>query len=184
MNTRFTLKIAMVFAAMFFMLTDSMSTENRNENELEITTDKTWLLKDFNGNGRSINDYTGNGKWLVAMVWASDCHICDKEVGNYVLWYERHKNINATVLGVSIDGWKNKSNALAFVDRHKITFPNLIASPAIVSNLIERLTGTPLYGTPTFLVFSPEGKLLAVQTGAVPTTLIDDFIQKNSTKTN
>ena len=36
-------------------------------------------LQDFDGQPKSISDYAGKGKWLVVMIWASDCHICNQE---------------------------------------------------------------------------------------------------------
>ena len=38
-----------------------------------------------------IEDYAGKGKWLAVMYWASDCHVCNVEVGNYADFHERHR---------------------------------------------------------------------------------------------
>jgi hypothetical protein len=43
------------------------------------------------------------------------------------------------------------------------------------------VTGRQWVGTPTFLVYDPEGTLRAQQAGAVPTELIEQFIASNST---
>jgi len=37
-------------------------------------------FKDLNGNIRTVDDYIGKGKWVLVMIWASDCHICNEEV--------------------------------------------------------------------------------------------------------
>jgi hypothetical protein len=44
------------------------------------------------------------------------------------------------------------------------------------SRLFYELTGTPLNGTPAFLLYTPEGELAAQQVGAVPVDLIETFI--------
>jgi len=141
---------------------------------------KEVMLQDFEGNKHKLNEYTGNGKWLVVMIWASDCHICNSEIKNYVDFHNKFKNKNTTVLGISVDGWEFKDNALEFIRKHKVNFPNLIAAPIVVDHLYELQTGKNLVGTPSFLIYSPSGELKAEQTGAVPTSVIEDFIGKFS----
>ena len=136
-------------------------------------------LKDFDGNNRSLDDYTGDGKWLVVMIWASDCHVCNQEVNGYVDFHTDHKGRDATVLGISMDGAGGKRDALGFIERHAVNYPNLIGEPAEVASLYASLTGQRWRGTPTFLVYSPDGKLSAQQVGAVPTKLIEQHIQRN-----
>jgi len=68
--------------------------------------------------------------------------------------------------------------AKGFVQRHKVTFPNLIGTSEQVTELYSRLTGEFLVGTPSFLVFDPKGELVAKQAGAVPVRLIENFIKE------
>lgn len=143
---------------------------------------KEILLHDFSGNSHKLSEYTGKGKWLVVMIWASDCHICNKEVKNYIAFHKKHKNTDATILGISVDGMEFKDNAQEFIRKHKVNFPNLIAAPIVVDHLYELQTGQNLVGTPSFLIYSPSGDLKAQQTGAVPTSIVEDFIKKYSTK--
>jgi len=138
------------------------------------------LLRDFSGKDHKLDEYTGKGKWLVIMIWASDCHVCNNEVEKYVTFHELHKNNDATVLGISTDGWEFKEKALAFIKKHNVTFPNLIAAPIVVNHFYELQTGKSLVGTPSFLVYSPTGELKAQQSGAVPVKLIEDFISELS----
>lgn len=137
-------------------------------------------LTDFDGNPASINDYTGNGKWLVVMFWASDCHICSKEAHQYVALHERHKDGNISVLGVSTDGMQNKDAAQTFIKEHKLNFPNLIGSLEDIAGMYYDLTGNHWIGTPTFFIYNPEGKLRIADAGAIPAQMIEDFIDENS----
>ena len=66
---------------------------------------------DFSGNQKSIKDYVGNGKWLVVMLWASDCHVCNQEAHQYVKFHKLHKDKDAIVLGISLDGKNKKADA-------------------------------------------------------------------------
>lgn len=139
-------------------------------------------LQDFKGNPQVLENYTGKGKWLIVMLWASDCYICNKEAHQYVDFHLIHADEDATVLGISLDGESRKKEAENFIEKHNIDFPNLIAEPEYVSAMYKNLTDQFFSGTPTFLIFSPDGKLKATQAGAVPTSLIEDFIKKNSSK--
>ena len=138
-------------------------------------------LLDFDGQPKSISDFAGKGKWLVVMIWASDCHICNKEAHAYVDFHFAHADDTAQVLGISADGQAKKTDALRFIERHKVNFPNLIGEPADVARHFSELTGTYFVGTPTFLIYDPEGILKAQQAGAVPTELIENFIQQQTT---
>ena len=139
-------------------------------------------FEDFNGKPQVLENYLGKGKWTIVMMWASDCHICNREAHEYVDFHMIHSDTDATVLGISLDGDSRKKAAEKFIKKHSVDFPNLIAEPEYVSALYKELTGQYFAGTPSFLIYSPEGELKAAQAGAVPTKLIEDFIKKNPAK--
>lgn len=140
-------------------------------------------LRDLSGHVRTIQDYTGKGKWLVVMIWASDCGACNAEAHNYVAFQKSHPGINATMLGISVDGLSDVEAAKAFVQRHDVNFPNLIGNPQDVDALYMKATGGDyLRGTPTFLIYNPQGKPVAAQLGAVPVSLIEQYIKDHSGK--
>ena len=128
----------------------------------------------------TIDTHGGQGKWLVVMVWASDCEICKTEVGAYKQFHQRHRQTTASVLGLTIDGAAGKEEALDFVNQHNLNFSNLIGEPEAVMSYFQILTGSPWIGTPSFLVFGPNGELMAKQVGALSPDLIDQFIADNS----
>jgi peroxiredoxin len=138
------------------------------------------LLKGFDGSFHTLDEYTGQGKWTVVMLWASDCHACNAEAKQYVKFHKAHKDKDATILGVSLDGKDKKAEAEKFIQRHGVTFPNLIDEPMKVAQLYTDLTGQPWVGTPSFLIYSPSGELRAAQVGAVPTQIIESFMAKEA----
>jgi len=137
-------------------------------------------LKDIEGKDRTLDEYTGKGKWSVALLWASDCHVCNLEAEQYIQFHEDNKDKNIHVIGISLDGQKKLDAAKAFIKRHDVTFPNLIGEFVEVASLYETLTGGEWAGTPTILVFNPAGELKAAQPGAVPVELISQFITSQS----
>jgi len=181
MGNGFIKNISLLFVVYSLALLNAWSAElSEDKDYTPLKNKQENVLYDFRGKTHDLTEYTGKGKWLIVMIWVSDCHVCNKEVKNYIEFHNKHKDKDATILGISIDGWEKKKDALAFIDRHKVTFPNLIGSPEGVTELYAQLTGGFMVGTPTFLVFSPAGELLAQQTGAVPVETIEEFIQTQS----
>jgi peroxiredoxin len=135
-------------------------------------------LQDLDGQKTTLQEHTGKGLWTVVMIWASDCYVCNAEAHQYIDFHMMHSDTDATVLGISMDGRENIDDALRFIDKNGVDFPNLIGEPADVAMLYMKLTGKPWVGTPSFLVFNRKGELRAQQVGAVPPDLIEAFIAR------
>ena len=133
-------------------------------------------LTTFKGEPSGLDGFTGQGQWTVVKIWVSDCGVCNAEAHAYVAFHDKHKAADAQMLGISLDGLDNLFDAEAFVERHDLNYPNLIIDREAGSRLFYELTGTPLAGTPAFLIYTPEGELVAQQVGAVPVDLIETFI--------
>jgi peroxiredoxin len=138
------------------------------------------VFSDFDGTPRSIESYTGDGQWLVVMIWAHDCHVCNMEAESYAQFHETHKDGTARVLGISLDGAAAKAEISAFVEKHALPFPNLIGEPQTTMLYYQMLTGARFLGTPTILLYDPSGKLRAAEAGAIPTQIIEQYIADNS----
>ncbi|MDH5183098.1 MAG: TlpA family protein disulfide reductase [Gammaproteobacteria bacterium] len=143
-------------------------------------------LQDFNGKAAKIEDFSGKGKWLVVMIWAHDCHVCNQEASNYDFFHDAYKDKTATVLGISIDGLAKKAKAEAFIARHNLSFPNLIGNSQEFKQLFSEISpefakaGWQAMPTPGFLIYDPKGKLVVQEIGGVPVTLIEAYIERNS----
>lgn len=135
---------------------------------------------DFDGKPKSIEQYTGNGRWLVVMLWASDCLVCNREIPEYIKFQKQHNGKDAHMLGISLDGAAKKAAALDFMKKHQVNFPSLIGEPEQVAARYQELTGDTWVGTPSFMVYTPDGKLLGAQAGAVPVSVIESFIARES----
>ncbi len=137
---------------------------------------------DFQGKKYSLNDVRGKGKWLIVMIWRNDCHVCNKEVGQYMVFHTKNKDNLATVLGISIDGPKKKRQAMSFIKRHKVNFPNLLVDQNIFASLYNAISGKKFLGTPTIMIFARDGKSMGQQPGAIPTAIIEKFVKDNEKK--
>lgn len=139
-------------------------------------------LKDFNGRERNVNEYIGRGKWVALTIWAHDCHICAAEIHELAAFHRAHKDRDAVVLGVTIDGYAKRKQARAFVDRHRLPFPNLIAEPE--QDTILKFGAGELIGTPTTYLYEPSGRLAAMTPGPVSRQDIETYIQRNPPQTD
>ena len=120
-------------------------------------------LMDIEGKEHNVNEYIGQGKWTVVAVWSADCPICRRDIYHMTFFYDEHRKTDATVLGLSVDGYANRRKAQAFIEEQSLNFPNLIGE----SEDASRLSGAMFIGTPTYYFFSPEGKFMTQRIGPV-----------------
>lgn len=137
---------------------------------------------DFDKKPQELEQYVGKGKWTVVMFWASNCHVCNVEAEQYIQFHESHKDTDALVVGISLDGLSGDGlkKAKGFIKRHDVTFPNLIGSRSDVIYYYTQVINGPWQGTPSFLIYTPKGELVAAQAGAVPADLIEEFMASQS----
>ncbi|MBI3545944.1 MAG: TlpA family protein disulfide reductase [Gammaproteobacteria bacterium] len=121
------------------------------------------VFKDFTGKDRNVNEFIGHGKWTVVAIWSADCPICRRDIYHMTFFHDEHRNKDATVLGLSVDGYANRDKAQGFVTDQSLNFPNLIGSAEDAAQLGN---GT-FIGTPTYYFFSPDGKFLTQRIGPV-----------------
>ena len=143
-------------------------------------------LQDFNGQPASIEQYAGKGQWLVVMIWAHDCRVCNEEASNYDFFHDAYKDKNARVLGISIDGVEKKTLAEQFIARHQLGFPNLLGDNRQFMQFFNQISadfaskGWQGMPTPAFLIYNPAGKLVVQEVGGVPVNLVEAYIKNNS----
>jgi peroxiredoxin len=131
-------------------------------------------LKDLSGGEQHLSQLIGQGQWTVVVLWAEDCEVCNAEIQSLDFFHDEHKNKDARILGISIDGEEKIKLAQEFVKRHDLSFPNLLIEPDM--RQISKLGGGDFIGTPTFYIYTPEGEIVASQAGAVPVNILEDFI--------
>jgi peroxiredoxin len=178
LNTiKYLIKLNCVVAIFFYSQLVTAAVETPSViNESKIT------LQDFSDGSVLFENYIKAKQWTVVMFWASDCHVCNVEANQFVNLHKKYKDKNIRVLGVSVDGKRKKRAAQEFINIHNINFPNLIGELEIITQLYNQYTGETWVGTPTFIIFSPEGKVMAQRPGMLPTELIVGFIENQTNK--
>ena len=114
-----------------------------------------FTLPDVDGNPVSLSSF--RGKYVLVDFWAAWCPDCRKENPNIVSAWEKYKNKNFAVLGVSLD--RNRDQWLAAIEKDKLTWTQVSdlkywSSEAAVLYCIRWI--------PMSFLIDPEGKIVAI----------------------
>ena len=128
---------------------------------LQATTG--FAMSDLWGNPSKINPWVGKGKWTVIKVWKSDCGICMSTMRETNA--AQHAIPNTNVIGISLDG--DPKVAHKSLQPLRVSFRNFVTNRHEFNRFIRKSTRRSIKGYPTYLIYSPRGKLKAMQTGDV-----------------
>lgn len=131
-------------------------------------------MSDIYGNPSELNSHVGKGKWLVVKVWRSDCGICmstmkETNSAQYII-------PNTEIVGVSLDGDANVANRA--LRRERVSFKNLVSNAHEFNRYIKRSTRRNIVGYPTYMIYAPNGKLKAMQTGDIKPSELRRYISR------
>ncbi|MDI9338469.1 MAG: TlpA disulfide reductase family protein [Alphaproteobacteria bacterium] len=130
----------------FMGLSQSYPLLNRQAPELKMPNEK----------GVMFSSYSLKGKYVLIDFWASWCGPCRKENPNVVRAYQKFKNKNFTILGVSLD--KNKQSWLDAIKQDNLAWYQ-------ISDLkYWQSAATELFyfdGIPFNVLVDPTGKIIA-----------------------
>lgn len=139
-------------------------------------------LVDTQGEFASLDGTFGNGKWTLVMIWATDCHICKEQKPKISAFHDKHKDSLVEVFGIALDGASHLDDVNQYLEEHQPTFPNYVGELPIVASNYTSLTEEPLRGTPTYLLFNPQGELKGNNPGPVSPSAIEGFIERHTNK--
>lgn len=133
-------------------------------------------MSDIYGNPSELNHHVGKGKWLVVKVWRSDCGICMSTM--HETNSARYTIPNTEIVGVSLDGDARVANQA--LRRVRVNFKNLVSNANEFNRYIKRSTRRNITGYPTYMIYAPNGKLKAMQTGDVKPSELRRYISRQT----
>lgn len=133
-------------------------------------------MSDIYGNPSELNHHLGKGKWLVVKVWRSDCGICmstmrETNSAQYII-------PNTEIIGVSLDG--DARIAHRALRSQRVNFKNFVSNTHEFNRYIKRSTRRNIVGYPTYMIYAPNGKLKAMQTGDVKPSELRRYISRQT----
>lgn len=128
------------------------------------------------GETSQFGEHIIKGKWTIVMVWTTYCGVCREEYPKISEFHERHKDKNAVVLGISLDGFGTGLKVEAYRQKQHHTFPSLLANAEEFAEPYEKTTGTNFSGTPTYLIFDDQQRLQAFKNGKLDLAELETFI--------
>ena len=137
-------------------------------------------LKTLQGKPASLDQWVGKGKWVLVMFWAVHCKYCEMNKPAINAFYAKHKNRDATVVGVSIDGMAQIDAIRNKLRQAPTKFPNYVADLSLMALNYEIAALEPFRGTPTYWFFSPRGELKAVNPGPVRVEALEAYMARFS----
>lgn len=144
-----------------------------------FTSASDWTeVRTLDGKFTTLSQHFEKDKWTLVMLWTTDCGICQREYPKMSEFHDKHKDIDAKVIGVSLDGYSELNKITEHIDEMPMTFDNLIGEVTVVAYNYEAATEESLRGTPTFLMFNPQGQLVGHNPGPVKPEALEKFISR------
>lgn len=137
-----------------------------------------FALSDMDGKAASFGQLAVPGKWTVVEIWASDCRACRASIHETIDF--EASNPDVAVVGLSLDGEtpEGKAKAQKFIDEFALDFNNLLNNPTDVDKFLYGTHKYSFIGTPTFVVYDPEGKLHKIQAGIMRSDALQELVKK------
>lgn len=109
---------------------------------------------DTNNNPLSLSNF--KGKYVLIDFWSSGCGWCRKETPYLLEAFNKYKNNNFTILGVSSDYHKN--DWLKAIEEDKSFWDHLLIPKDSIRTIMNKYC---IIGIPHILLIDPEGKIIA-----------------------
>jgi cytochrome c biogenesis protein CcmG, thiol:disulfide interchange protein DsbE len=120
---------------------------------------------DGSGQGE-IADYRGH--WVLVNLWASWCVPCRREAPVLDRFARRYRSRNVRVLGIDVQD--NSADAVAFLRKYKVAYPQLRSVGA------ERSEAFGSTGVPENFLVDPQGKLAFIWRGPVDEKILESQV--------
>jgi len=129
-------------------------------------------FKDINNKTHQLSKY--RGKWLFINFWAGYCAICRQEIPTLIRFQQAHKD-DVTILGVNYGG-ETHQEIKAAMARYKFNYTIIPGQSSIYSIFRE------VDATPTTIIISPEGRMVAKAIGQQSWQELSAFIKDHRKK--
>jgi len=121
---------------------------------------QAFLVSDFEGNRVDVQDYIGDGRWTMVMLWQLDCIPCEEQKPAVEAFHNKYKSSSAHVVGLVIDGHEEMPKIKKFVAKKPTAFPSHVVFGDVFQEQIKKETGKIFPAAPGYILYTPDGKLV------------------------
>lgn len=136
-------------------------------------------VRTLDGESVPLSQYFEPGKWTMVMMWTTYCGACRSQYPSVSAFHDKHKNVDAKVIGMSLDGFAEVEKVRAYIAGKPMTFESSIVEADAIRGAYKALTEESFTGTPTYLMFNPQGDLVAHVPGLIAVEDIERYIAEN-----
>lgn len=130
-------------------------------------------IVDTRGNTDRLNEVVESSGWTLVMLWSHDCIPCERQKPMIERFHQETWKRGVTVLGLSTDSIALRKKAVKVHEAGITSFTNYYFEGQDFSQPFREFTGRDFFGTPTYLLFDPDGNLQGAHTGAVNRNMLD-----------
>ena len=137
-------------------------------------------LRTLDGADTTLAEQVPAGRWTLAMIYTTYCGICRDEYPVISAFHDAHKEKDASVIGIALDGYDKIATVRRYVAKRPFTFPSVVGEPDVVGPAFEAATDDVFTGTPSYLLFNPARQLVAAHSGTLTRQALEDFLSRPS----
>lgn len=124
----------------------------------------------------SLENELQDGRWELVMFWATYCHICKEDFKKLGEFIEDNPELSMTLVGVVIDGLEEQEQTRVLVKKHNLDYTHLITDYDRANIVYQEESGKQLRGTPSYLLYNPQNKLVAFNTNAIDIDALEIYV--------
>jgi peroxiredoxin len=159
-------KVLMVLAILFVLL----SCQDKTQAPIEGNNAPSFKLKDLSGSSVSLSDF--DGKVVMLEFWATWCTPCKASAPELEALYQRYKDRDFVLLGISLDRGDATDRVGAFMDVYGLHFPVLLDGDKKVAKIYR------IAGIPSLFLLDRKHKIVARHTGELDPAVKAELVRK------
>ena len=141
-------------------------------------------LMRIDGVKQSMQEYIGQGNWVIANIWSPSCSFCVQELPKIAAFHAKHRDEGIIVLGITVDypsfQYGNIDDIKQFLRTYPLNYPIFLADLELASAVI----GNRLIGIPLTVIYHPDGRVLGRWAGDIHVKEIEEFMKSYSDYTD
>jgi len=116
-------------------------------------------------------------QWTLIQLWALECEVCERQ--KPLLSQLNADYTDFAVIGLSIDGVENSHAVKTHIEKSDTAYPQYIDSLPALKAQLQDAFDTPFIGTPTYFLYSPQGKFITLHAGPLELESLPEQLRLN-----